>query len=222
MRILLIEDDNSNASNLVLCLRQADLETDRTDTGSDGLSLAARNDYDLIILDLGLPDISGHDVLHELRSMQINTPTLILTGLDDTASMVQGLGAGADDYLTKPFDRRELVARIHAIMRRSKRHAEHIIRAGQIAVNLDARTVEVDGNPVNLTGGEYRVLEILALRKGATLSKAAIQDHIYCGRDTASEKTIDVFVCKIRQKLALATGGDNCIKTDWGSGYRLN
>ena len=222
MRILIIEDDVSVAGSLCLILKHAAYEADRADMGMHGISLAIRNDYDLIILDLGLPDLSGFEVLQKLRSMEIKTPTLILTGLDDTASLIKGFRTGADDYLTKPFDHRELVARINAITRRSQRNTEHIIRAGKIAVNLDDRTVEVDGNPVNLTGGEYRVLELLSLRKGATLSKAAIQDHIYGGRDIASAKVIDVFICKIRQKLALATGGDNCIDTDWGFGYRLS
>ena len=221
MRILLIDDDDSIASSLVLCLKQADLEADRADTGRDGLSLAIRNYYDLIILDLALPDMSGHEVLRELRSTQIDTPTLILTGLDDTASMVQGFGAGADDYLTKPFDRRELIARIHAIVRRSKWQPERIIHTGKIAVNLDARTVEVDGKLVHLTPCEFQVLELLSLRKGATLTKAALLDHLYAGIDVPAAKIIDFFVCKLRQKLARATGGDSCIDTVWGFGYRL-
>jgi len=221
MRILIIEDDKSTADSLCIVLKHAAYEVDRVDMGRDGISLAIRNDYGLIILDLGLPDLCGFEVLQKLRSLQINTPTLILTGLDNTASRIKGFRAGADDYLTKPFDHRELVARINAIIRRSEGNAEHIIRVGKITVNLDARTVEVGGNQVNLTGREYRILALLSLRKGATLSKAAILDHIYGGHDTASAKVIDVFVCKIRQKLALATGGDNCIETDWGFGYRL-
>lgn len=221
MNILLIDDDDSIASSLNIILKHADLEADRADTGRDGLFLAIRNHYDLIILDLGLPDLSGHEVLQELRSMQIDTPVLILTGLDDTASMVQCFGAGADDDLTKPFDCRELIARIHAIVRRSKRQPERIIRTGKIAVNLDARTVEVDGKTVHLTGYEYKVLELLSIRKGATLTKRNFLDHLHAGIDVPAVKTIDVFVCKLRRKLALVTGGESCIDTIRGTGYRL-
>lgn len=221
MRILIIDDDDATARSLVLCLKQAELEADRVGTGTEGLSWAAHNDYDLIILDLGLPDLSGHEVLRELRSMQIGTPTLILTGLEDTASKIRSFGAGADDYLTKPFDRRELIARIHAIVRRSRTHSERIIRTGKIAVNLDARTVEVDGKAVHLTGREFQILELLSLRKGIALNKRIFLDYLYGGMDVPAVKIIDFFVCKLRQRLARATGGDSCIDTVWGFGYRL-
>ncbi|MHA1158983.1 MAG: response regulator transcription factor, partial [Alphaproteobacteria bacterium] len=134
---------------------------------------------------------------------------------------VRGLGFGADDYMTKPFHKDELVARIHAIVRRSKGHAQSIINTGELAVNLDAKTVEVNGQRVHLTGKEYQMLELLSLRKGTTLTKEMFLNHLYGGMDEPELKIIDVFICKLRKKLAAATGGLNYIETVWGRGYVL-
>ena len=165
--------------------------------------------------------IDGYEVLRRMRAAKIDTPILILSGLSGLDDKLKGLGFGADDYLTKPFDKRELVARIQAIVRRSKGHSESIIRTGKIAVNLDARTVEVEGQPLHLTGKEYGILELLSLRKGTTLTKEMFLNHLYGGMDEPELKIIDVFVCKLRKKLANATGGDNYIETVWGRGYML-
>jgi two-component system cell cycle response regulator CtrA len=146
---------------------------------------------------------------------------MVLTGSQDFESKLQTLGSGADDYLTKPFHREELVARIHAIIRRSKGHAQSIIKTGQIAVNLDAKTVDVDGSTVHLTGKEYQMLELLSLRKGTTLTKEMFLNHLYGGMDEPELKIIDVFICKLRKKLSEATAGDNYIETVWGRGYVL-
>ena len=221
MRILMIEDDPSTAESIELILRKADLNTYVTDSGEEGIELAKLYDYDLILLDLSLPDMDGYDVLRKLRLSRIGTPTLILTGLDGTESKLKGFSAGADDYLTKPFNREELIARIHAIVRRSKGHAQSIISTGKIAVNLDAKTVEADGHPVHLTGKEYQMLELLSLRKGSTLTKEMFLNHLYGGMDEPEVKIIDVFICKLRKKLALATEGANYIETVWGRGYVL-
>ncbi len=221
MRILLIEDDPSTAESLELMLRKADLNTYITDSGEEGIELAKLYDYDLIILDLTLPDMDGYDVLRKLRLAKVETPTLILTGREGTENMLRGFGLGADDYLTKPFKRDELVARIHAIVRRSKGHAQSVIRTGRIAVNLDAKTVEADGRPIHLTGKEYQMLELLSLRKGSTLTKEMFLNHLYGGMDEPEVKIIDVFICKLRKKLASATGGENYIETVWGRGYVL-
>ncbi len=221
MRILLIEDDLSTAESIERILRKADLNTYVTDSGEEGIELAKLYDYDLILLDLSLPDINGYDVLRKLRMSRIDTPILILTGLDGAESKVRGFGAGADDYLTKPFNRDELIARIHAIVRRSKGHAQSVIRTGKVAVNLDAKTVEVDGQPVHLTGKEYQMLELLSLRKGSTLTKEMFLNHLYGGMDEPEVKIIDVFICKLRKKLASATEGANYIETVWGRGYVL-
>ena len=221
MRILLIEDDPTTSKSIEMMLAHANLNVYSTDLGEEGIDLAKLYDYDLILLDLDLPDMTGHDVLRQLRLARIDTPILILTGADDTASKIRGFGFGADDYLTKPFHREELVARIHAIIRRSKGHAQSIIRTGQIAVNLDAKTVEVAGNTVHLTGKEYQMLELLSLRKGTTLTKEMFLNHLYGGMDEPELKIIDVFICKLRKKLSEATGGDTHIDTVWGRGYVL-
>ncbi len=221
MRILLIEDDRTTADSIELILRKAELNPYVTDSGEEGVELAKLYDYDLIILDLSLPDMDGYDVLRKLRMAKIETPTLILSGYDTSENKVKGFGCGADDYLTKPFDREELVARIHAIVRRSKGHAQSIIRTGKLSVNLDAKTVEVAGHPVHLTGKEYQMLELLSLRKGSTLTKEMFLNHLYGGMDEPEVKIIDVFICKLRKKLTTATGGENYIETVWGRGYVL-
>jgi two-component system cell cycle response regulator CtrA len=219
MRILLVEDDPATSRSIELMLTHANLNVYCTDLGEDGIDLAKLYDYDLILLDLNLPDMSGHEVLRQLRVSKVETPILILSGSDDTDNKIRGFGFGADDYMTKPFHREELIARIHAIIRRSKGHAQSIIKTGAVAVNLDAKTVEVDGKSVHLTGKEYQIFELLSLRKGTTLTKEMFLNHLYGGMDEPELKIIDVFICKLRKKLAEATGGDNYIETVWGRGY---
>ncbi|MGV6805070.1 MAG: response regulator transcription factor CtrA [Ruegeria sp.] len=221
MRILLVEDDPTTSKSIELMLTHANLNVYATDLGEEGIDLAKLYDYDLILLDLNLPDMNGHEVLRQLRIARVETPILILSGADDTDSKIKGFGFGADDYLTKPFHREELVARIHAIIRRSKGHSQSVIRTGQIAVNLDAKTVDVDGQAVHLTGKEYQMLELLSLRKGTTLTKEMFLNHLYGGMDEPELKIIDVFICKLRKKLSNATSGDNYIETVWGRGYVL-
>ena len=202
-------------------LRNPNLNVYATDLGEEGIDLAKLYDYDLILLDINLPDMNGHEVLRQLRLARIDTPILILSGDDGTESKLKSFGFGADDYMTKPFHREELVARIHAIIRRSKGHAQSIIKTGQIGVNLDAKTVEVGGKPVHLTGKEYQMFELLSLRKGTTLTKEMFLNHLYGGMDEPELKIIDVFICKLRKKLSVATGGYNYIETVWGRGYVL-
>ncbi len=221
MRVLLVEDDSNTAQSIELMLKSEGFIVDSTDLGEDGLEIGKLYDYDIILLDLMLPDIDGYEVLRRLRSARVNTPILILSGLSELDSKIKGLGFGADDYLTKPFDRRELIARIQAIVRRSKGHSDSIIRTGKLSVNLDARTVEVESQPLHLTGKEYGILELLSLRKGTTLTKEMFLNHLYGGMDEPELKIIDVFVCKLRKKLGAATGGDNYIETVWGRGYVL-
>jgi len=221
MRVLLVEDVPTTSKRIELMLTHANLNVYATDLGEEGIDLAKLYDYDLILLDLNLPDMNGHEVLRQLRLSKVDTPILILSGDDDTESKLKGFGFGADDYLTKPFHREELVARIHAIIRRSKGHAQSIIKTGRIAVNLDAKTVDVSGNTVHLTGKEYQMLELLSLRKGTTLTKEMFLNHLYGGMDEPELKIIDVFICKLRKKLAEATSGENYIETVWGRGYVL-
>ncbi|QQP88866.1 response regulator transcription factor [Skermanella rosea] len=221
MRVLLVEDDSSVAKSIELMLHSEGFIVDSTDLGEDGLEIGKLYDYDIIILDLMLPDIDGYEVLRRLRSARVTTPILILSGLSELDHKIKGLGVGADDYLTKPFDKRELIARIQAIVRRSKGHSDSVIRTGRLTVNLDTRTVEVDGQPLHLTGKEYGILELLSLRKGTTLTKEMFLNHLYGGMDEPELKIIDVFVCKLRKKLAQSTNGDNYIETVWGRGYVL-
>ena len=221
MRILLVEDDQNTSKSIELMLNQANLNVYSTDLGEEGIELGKLYDYDLILLDLGLPDMNGHDVLKQLRLSRIETPILILSGSSDTENKIKGFGFGADDYMTKPFHRDELIARIHAIVRRSKGHSQSVITTGKVSVNLDAKNVEVDGKPVHLTGKEYQMLELLSLRKGTTLTKEMFLNHLYGGMDEPELKIIDVFICKLRKKLSEATGGDTHIETVWGRGYVL-
>ncbi|MEM8869353.1 MAG: response regulator transcription factor [Pseudomonadota bacterium] len=221
MRVLLVEDDPTTSKSVEMMLNSANLNVYATDLGEEGIDLARLYDYDLILLDLNLPDMTGHEVLRQLRMSKIETPILILSGLDDTDNKIKGFGFGADDYMTKPFHREELIARIHAIVRRSKGHAQSIITTGPVQVNLDAKTVQVDGVPVHLTGKEYQMLELLSLRKGTTLTKEMFLNHLYGGMDEPELKIIDVFICKLRKKITEATGGESFIETVWGRGYVL-
>src|SRR5438270_744470 len=221
MRVLLIEDEPTTAKSIELMLGTEGFNVYTTDLGEEGLDLGKLYDYDIILLDLNLPDMHGYDVLKKLRTAKVSTPVLILSGIGEMDSKVRALGFGADDYVTKPFHRDELVARIHAIVRRSKGHSQSVIRTGKLAVNLDAKTVEVDSARVHLTGKEYAMLELLSLRKGTTLTKEMFLNHLYGGMDEPELKIIDVFICKLRKKLSLACGGENYIETVWGRGYVL-
>ena len=221
MKILIIEDTPKMASAMQAGLQSHGFIVDVSHTGIEGEEMAMTEPYDAVILDLMLPDRDGVEVCRNLRRRGQNVPVLMLTALDAVEEKVEGFDAGADDYLTKPFHREELVARIHAIIRRSQGHAQSVIDTGRVSVNLDAKTVEVDGRPVHLTGKEYQMLELLSLRKGTTLTKEMFLNHLYGGMDEPELKIIDVFICKLRKKLSVATGGDNYIETVWGRGYVL-
>ena len=221
MRVLLVEDDPSQQQSIKMILETAGMVVDTTDLGEDGLEIGKFYDYDIIVLDIMLPDIDGFEVLRRLRDSRVDTPVLILSGLTEAEDKVKGLGTGADDYLTKPFNNKELLARIQAIIRRSAGHSQSIIETGRLKVNMDSHTVEVEGKPIHLTGKEYGILELLSLRKGTTLTKAMFLNHLYDGRDEPAVKIIDVFLCKLRKKLAAATGGETYIETVWGRGYVL-
>ncbi|MGI9168625.1 MAG: response regulator transcription factor CtrA [Caulobacteraceae bacterium] len=220
MRVLLIEDDRAVARSIELMLKSEGFNVYATDLGEEGIDLGKIYDYDLILLDLNLPDMSGMDVLRNLRMGKIDTPVMILSGSGEIDTKVKTLGGGADDYMTKPFNKAELVARIHAVVRRSKGHAQSVIHTGEIAVNLDGKTVEAHGMRVHLTGKEYQMLELLSLRKGTTLTKEMFLNHLYGGMDEPELKIIDVFICKLRKKLK-AAAGDHYIETVWGRGYVL-
>jgi two-component system cell cycle response regulator CtrA len=221
MRALLIEDDISVAHSVGLILKSESFSVHHVETGEVGIAQGKQNSYDVILLDMMLPDLMGWEVIARLRAAQVKTPILVVSGLSSIGDKVRSLTLGADDYICKPFNARELVARIYAILRRTKGHAETVIVVDDLEVRLDHKIVEVNGNPVPLTGKEYRLLEVLALRKGAAISKRALLTCLYGGIDEPEIKIIDVFICKLRKKLARASGGKRYIETVSGCGYVL-
>ena len=218
---MLIEDDNSTAQSIELMLKSESFNVFTTELAAEGSDLGKLYDYEIILLDLNLPDMSGFEVLRTLRIAKIKTPILILSGIGGIEDKVKGLGFGVDDYMTKPFHKDELVARIHAIVRRSQGHAQSVVQTGDLTVNLDQKTVEIDGARVHLTGKEYQMLELLCLRKGTTLTKEMFLNQLYGGMDEPEIKIIDVFMCKLRKKLANASDGKDYVETVWGRGYVL-
>ena len=220
MRVLLVEDDLTAARGITLMLKSGGAVVDHADTGEEALELLRHYEYDIVVLDLMLPDIEGYEVVRRMRQGRNDTPVLILSGLSRPQAKVKALGMGADDFITKPFDRAELLARIQAVVRRSKGFSQPTLRLGPLQLNLDSREVSVHGQPVHLTGKEYAILELLVLRKGMVLTKEAFLNHLYGGMDEPEMKIIDVFVCKLRKKLALA-GAGNLIGTVWGRGYMI-
>jgi len=221
MRVLLIEDDPSTAHAIELMLKGENFDCCTAALGEEGLDLGKLNDYDIILLDLMLPDLSGFEVLRSLRASNVQTPILIVSGINGVQEKVTGFGFGADDYMTKPFHKDELLARVQAIVRRCKSVPHAIIKTGDLCVNLDTKTVDVNGTPVPLTVKEYQILELLSLRKGTNLTKEMFLNHLYGGMDEPELKIIDVFICKIRKKLAKASNGKEYIETVWGRGYML-
>jgi two-component system cell cycle response regulator CtrA len=221
MRVLLIEDDSATAQSIELMLKSESFNVYTTDLGEEGVDLGKLYDYDIIILEWKLPDMSGFDVLRTLRVCKIRTPVLILSSFSTIGYKVRALNMGADDYVTKPFHGDEVVARIHAIVRRSRGHAQSAVTTGDMVLNLDTKSVSIAGELVYLTCKEYLMMELLSLRKGFTLTKEAFLNHLYGGRDEPELKIIDVFICKLRKKLANASGGKDYIETVWGRGYTL-
>ena len=221
MNVLLIEDDSGTAQSIELMLQTESIKVYTTDLGEDGIDLGKVYDYDIILLDLNLPDMSGFEVLRKLRAARIATPILILSGLASIQDKIKGLGLGADDFVPKPFHKDELVARIRAIVRRSHGHAQALVATGPLVVNLDSKTASVHDVRINLTNKEYQILELLSLRKGSTLTKEVFLNNLYGGLDEPEPKIIDVFICKLRKKLAEASQGQNFIGTVWGRGYVL-
>jgi two-component system cell cycle response regulator CtrA len=221
MRVLLIEDDSSIAQSIELMLKSESFNVYTTDLGEEGVDLGRLYDYDIILLDLNLPDMSGFEVLRSLRVSKVKTPILILSGIASIEHKVKGLGYGADDYMTKPFHKTELIARVQAIVRRSRGYAQSIVQIGDLTVNVDAKTVHIKQVRVNLTGKEYQILELLSLRRGTTITKEMFLSQLYGGMDEPEIKIIDVFMCKIRRKLATASNGKDHIETVWGRGYLL-
>jgi two-component system cell cycle response regulator CtrA len=217
---LLVEDDLTTAAGLSLLLKASGAVVDHSDTGEEALELSRHYEYDIVLLDLILPDMEGFEVVRRMRVARNDTPILILSGLSRPQAKVKALGLGADDFISKPFDKAELLARMQAVVRRSKGFSQATLHIGPVEVNLDSHEAWVDGKKVPLTGKEYSILELLVLRKGMVLTKEAFLNHLYGGLDEPEVKIIDVFICKLRRKLAGA-GAGNMIGTVWGRGYMI-
>jgi len=220
MRVLLVDDDIATGRGITLMLKATGAITDLAETGEEGLDLLRHYEYDIVLLDLMFSDAEGADVVRRMRAGRNHTPVLVLTGASRPQAKVQALSSGADDVMTKPFDKAELLARMQAVVRRSKGFSQPMLRIGPLELNLDSREVTVAGAPVHLTGKEYAILELLVLRKGMVLTKEAFLNHLYGGMDEPEMKIIDVFVCKLRKKLVQA-GAGSPIGTVWGRGYMI-
>jgi two-component system cell cycle response regulator CtrA len=220
MRVLLVEDDLTVSRGLTAMMKASAMVVDAVDSGEEALELARLYDYDVVVLDLMLPDMEGYEVVRRLRAARVETPVLILSGLSRPQAKVKGFGMGADDFMSKPFDQQELLARIQAVVRRAKGFSQPTLTVGGLTLNLGSREVTAEGHTVHLTGKEYAILELLTLRKGQVLTKEAFLNHLYGGMDEPEAKIIDVLICKLRKKLAQA-GADNLIGTVWGRGYVL-
>jgi two-component system cell cycle response regulator CtrA len=213
--------DVFTVARIKLTLANEKIMHDTTDLCEDGLHLAKLYDYDIILYDVTPSEVDGYKMLQRLRAAQVDTPILILSGLGELDQRVKFLRFGADDVLTKPFDGGELLARIQAIVRRSKGHSQSTIRTGRLVVNLDTRAASVDDQPINLTNREYAILELLSLRKGTTVTRETFLNQLYGGIDEPELKSMDVLICKLRKKLARATGGSHYIEAVWARGYVL-
>jgi two-component system cell cycle response regulator CtrA len=221
MRALLVDDDPASPHLLKSALGRDSFLIEQVETGEEALDVVKLYDFDVMVLEVDLPDMNGVQLVRRLRAADLNLPVMILSRQTRKQAKIDALNAGADDYLTKPFDADELAVRLKTMIRRSKGHAGSVIRIGRLAVDLSLRTVEIDGKPLHVTAKEYGILELLALRRGMTLTKETFLDHLYGGMDEPEQKIIDVFICKLRKKLSSATGGENYIETVWGRGYVL-
>lgn len=224
MKVLLVEDDSATVKLVELILKSEGYHCDVVFLGREGLDITSVYKYDAIIIDIVLPDLDGLELLKRIRDSGVKTPILILSGLNDPLTKVNGFGNGADDYLTKPFNRSELIARIQAMVRRSKGYASPVIPLHNNAViNTEKRIVEAHGSIVPLTSKEYTILEFLAVSRGKVISKEMFLNAIYGGIDEPETKIIDVFICKLRRKLAEAVGDNagDIIETVWGRGYMI-
>jgi two-component system OmpR family response regulator len=216
MRVLVIEDEPELLRALAQALREDGYAVDEADDGEDGLFKATSWDYDAIVLDLMLPRLDGWGVLARLRRER-KTPVLILTARDAVGDRVRGLDAGADDYLVKPFELAELLARLRALIRRAAGQADPVLAVGDVAIDTRARTVSRGGVPVSLTAREYALVELLALHRGRLVTRAQIYEHLFDEDDDTLSNLVDVHVSNVRKKL-----GKDFISTRRGQGYVID
>lgn len=221
MRILFAEDKFTSSRAIQSVLKKAGLTSDLACSGQNAIELLRNYDYGLAIISLHLADMDGYAVLATLRSLKIATPVIIIAAQDAPDARLRAFGMGADDYLAAPFDVAELVARTHAVLRRSNGFAHPVIQVGDLTLDLNSQSVSIRNQPVHLTGKEFAILELLIMRKGIAQTKETFLNHLYGGRDEPDIKIIDVFICKLRKKLQGVGAGD-MISTVWGKGYILH
>ncbi len=223
MRILLIEDARPLAKSIAQGLSEEGFSVDLAGDGEEGLHFATEVSYDAIVLDRMLPLMDGLTVLRRARQAGVKTPVLLLTALGELHDRVEGLDGGADDYLVKPFAFDELLARIRALVRRSRGQARNEIRLGRLTLDLAARTAAAAGTALELSAREFALLELLALEPGRTFSRTAIIERLYNEESELDSNVIDVFVGRLRKKLdAAGLPGSALIRTQRGEGYRLD
>lgn len=220
MRVLLIESDSGAAASIELMLKSEGVNADTTGLGEEAINLARLYDCDVIVCEMYLMDMPGMDVLRSLRNAAIKTPLIFLTSYKDNETEAAALDAGADDYITKPFHKDNLLARLRAVVRRSHGHTSSKLTVGGLTLNLADKSVAVNGEALHLTRKEYDLLELLMRRKESTLTKEVILTHMYGGMDEPELKIVDVFICKLRGRLE-AAGLPDHIQTAWGRGYRF-
>jgi DNA-binding response OmpR family regulator len=216
VRILVVEDEPRIAADIRAGLERANYAVDTAADGKDAWFKGETEDYDAIVLDLGLPRLDGLSVLKRLRRAGIATPVLILTALDGWRAKVEGIDAGADDYLTKPFQMEELIARLRAITRRAAGQASAILKAGPLEIDTRARTGSIEGRDLGLSAMEYRLLSYLVMHRGRTMSQGELLDHIHSGDSGRDINAIEALIARLRKKL-----GVPLIETHRGHGYRI-
>lgn len=221
MRLLVVEDEKALREQIVQLVESEKYACDSAADGREALFLGAEYDYDLAIIDLGLPLLDGTQLIKQLREKSRNFPILILTARGSWQDKVEGLEAGADDYLTKPFHPEELRARLHALLRRASGHATPTLRYGAIAIDTSARRVFRDEKEIELTSYEYNTLTYLALNAGKNISKTELTEHLYAQDYDRDSNVIEVFIGRLRKKLD-PDGTLNVITTSRGLGYRFN
>lgn len=220
MRLLLIEDETELRTQVRAGLQAAGYAVDFAEDGKEGWYLGSEHPFDLAVVDLGLPGISGIEVIRRWRGSGITFPILILTAQGRWQDKVEGLDAGADDYLVKPFHFEELLARIKALLRRSVGVAQPLVACGPVVLDISAQAVKVEGRPVELTAQEYKVLEYLMLHTGKVISKATLTEHVYDQDFDLDSNVIEVFIARLRKKLD-PDGSLKPIETLRGRGYRF-
>lgn len=222
MRILLIEDDRATVDAFKYRSGEHSFKFHTYGTGEDGISAAKSFEYDVIVCELALPDMEGQRVVSQLRNAKVEAPIVVTSALcSSPEEQLKLYGLGVDDILLKPFNLKVAMAKLDVLVRRSRGITQQFVEIDDLIINLSQKVAEISGVRVHLTGKEFSMLEFLALRKGSAITKEMFLNHLYGGMDEPEIKIVDVFICKLRKKLADASGGKNYIETVWGRGYVL-